>query len=314
LKKYKPEIVITEFSFKYLTFWLLFLLRRIYGYHLILWSHGISNREQNNPLKSVRSRINLAIYRKADALIVYSDKRAGTLKKFIDPGKIYIAHNTINMERNLEIQNNLLVIGKVKLREELGFKEKYHVVYSGRLTSNKRIDLLINVFRELKQKDDIALHIIGTGPELYKLEKAQTDSGNIYLHGEIYDEEKAGKYIFASDLMIITGAVGLSILHAFSLSIPLVACNPENGNPQHGPEIELLKHNQNGLLSEQDINIMADNIYRILSDLNTLKKMQGKALLTAKENSVENMVSGFRNAIIYLGYSEKMSLCAESAG
>jgi glycosyltransferase involved in cell wall biosynthesis len=299
LRRHKPELVITEFSFKYLTFWLLFFLKRVYKYRLILWCHGISNKEQNNNIKSLRNRISLTIYAKADAIIVYSDKRAEVLKKYIDTRKVFVAKNSINMTKNFEIQKRLSFVGKRGLQETQGFKEKHHLVYIGRLTPSKRIDLLIEVFKDLKLKIDVALHIIGDGPEMIALKKAKSEVGNIYLYGEIHDEERIGEILFASDLMIITGAVGLSVLHAFSYGLPVITFRQENGRPYHGPEFELLKDQQNGFLSEQSESIMAENIYSLLTNPFVLNEMQKMALITAKENSVDNMVAGFKDAIKY---------------
>ena len=254
LRRYKPKIVITEFSFKYLTFWVLFLLKFIFRYKLIFWCHGIPNSELNRPFKTIRGKLSLIFYRKADAIIVYSYKRASILQNNLNSTKVFVAANSLFTDKIFTIRNKLSSIGKKKLRDNLGYKERYHLVYIGRLTKEKRLDLLIEVFSILKKKIDVALHVIGTGSEIETLEKAKKEFKNIYLYGEIYDEQKSGELIYASDLMVITGSVGLSILHAYSLSIPVVAFKSINNVPPHGPEIELLGNLQNGILSEMNVN------------------------------------------------------------
>jgi glycosyltransferase involved in cell wall biosynthesis len=302
INRYKPKIIISEYSVKYLTFWLVFLFRRIFRYKLIVWTHGINNHELENPFGNFRGRISLKVFEKADAIILYSDNRGDLLKKFIDPEKIFIAHNTIDLSKNLQIYSELQIGGKRELRAHLGFREKYHLVYSGRLIAEKRIDLMISVFSLLKENLDISLHVIGGGPEIEKLKTAQKNIGNIYLHGVIYNEEEAGKIIYASDIMINTGYVGLSILHSFSLGIPFAAFRSQNNYPAHSPEIENLEDGINGILCEFDIGDMSKRITSILVNPDVLSSMQVKAIEKARSCSVDRMVAGFQNALNYCGY------------
>ncbi|RLD83072.1 MAG: hypothetical protein DRJ02_13365, partial [Bacteroidetes bacterium] len=52
LKKYRPSVVITEFSLSYITFWCLFLLRKIFHYKLVVWTHGVKSKEMLQPFSS----------------------------------------------------------------------------------------------------------------------------------------------------------------------------------------------------------------------------------------------------------------------
>ena len=79
LRKYKPGIVITEFSFSYLTFWCLFTLRKLFNYKLVVWTHGVKSKEMLQPFSSRYSKIQLWVYNKADAVILYSQKRMDLL-------------------------------------------------------------------------------------------------------------------------------------------------------------------------------------------------------------------------------------------
>jgi glycosyltransferase involved in cell wall biosynthesis len=299
LRKHKPEIVITEFSFRYITFWLLYFLRYIYRFKLILWTHGISNNEINNPFKSFRGKVSLHIYRNADAIIVYSEKRASLIRKFLDVDKVFVAPNTIDLRKNIEVLNKLSISSKHELRKQMGFTETYQLVFSGRLIPNKRLDLLLEVYLQLKQKFDIGLHIIGDGPEIHIFRCIDTPKLGIYLHGEIYSEEEVGKIIYSSDLMLFTGAVGLAVLHSFSFGIPLVAFQPSNNIPPHGPEIEYLENTVNCILCPMDLMSMVREISKLLENRNLLESMQKNALDTAKKYSVDRMIDGFNAAMKY---------------
>ena len=48
---------------------------------------------------------------------------------------------------------------------------------------------------------------------------------------------------------------------------------------------------------------MALDIFNVLLNPIMLNEMQEKALITAEDNSIDNMLGGFKNAIEYLGYN-----------
>jgi glycosyltransferase involved in cell wall biosynthesis len=299
IRKYKPGIVITEFSFRYLTFWCLYLVRKRFRFKLIIWTHGISNHDLDKPFHGIKGRLRKYIFLKVDAMIVYSQQRAELIRANLKTNNIFIAKNTIDLTRNFEVYNKLSISGKRNIRKKLGFKEKYHIVFIGRLVKAKRLDILLEVYMQLVKTIDVALHIIGDGPETKIFKNDNYIHNGIYLYGELYNVEETGEIIYSSDLMVYPGAVGLAILHSFSMGIPLIAFNPVNNIPPHGPEIECLENRKNGVLCEIDTGIMAEEIKDILLNPMLLESMQNNALSTAKEYSIDRFLSGFAEAIDY---------------
>jgi hypothetical protein len=108
LKKYKPHIVITEFSLSYLTFWLLMIYKAIYKYKIIVWSHGVKNKEINKPFTTWKSKLQLWGFNRANAVVLYSEKRKNMLMSRIkDPGKLFVAYNTLDTEKLAGIYRTL---------------------------------------------------------------------------------------------------------------------------------------------------------------------------------------------------------------
>src|SRR5690606_22004900 len=91
---------------------------------------------------------------------------------------------------------------------------------------------------------EIKLDIIGDGEmkgyikEFVKNNKLEE---NVILHGTLFGE-KSYKYFLDAHIMVIPGAVGLSILHAYSFGLPIITSK----NSSHGPEIELFKEGITG--------------------------------------------------------------------
>lgn len=300
LFKDKPKVIIAPFSVKYITTWLLFVLKPIFGYKLILWSHGIKSKEVDKPFQTMRGKISRWAYQKADAIILYSD----SIKKIFDlhiATPAFVAKNTLNTNGFKHFYNNLKVQGVEKIKKDLSFHHKYNLIFVGRLLPSKRLDILIEAFNILSKKYQVALHIIGDGEEMpYVLGKSKINN-DIKIHGSIYDDSITAKYLFASDLMIMPGYVGLSIIHAFAFGLPMVTSRTTAAGPFHAPEIEYLIEGENGVLCNMTKESYAETIGELLEDKKKLNGMQKNALHTAyNDASVENFVNGFHEAVQFV--------------
>ena len=302
LLKKKPEIVISEFSLGYLSFWALLFLKSLFRYKLIAWTHGFSNKEIINPVFSIKTKILLMCYKKIDGLILYSSLRKQLVSKYLgDDAKLFLAQNTIDTSKLISLYYKFSNIGREKIRSALQFKEKYHLIFVGRLIKGKRIDILLPVFKKLQSAFDIALHIIGTGPEVDVIKEHCHKLPSLYYHGAIFDNKITGKYLYASDLFINPGHIGLSIVHAFCFATPVITCPATPQGPFHGPEFEYLQHRQNGLLCHPSVESISTAITKLLENKELLTSMSQAAFETAiKDCSLEKMITGFHEAIMYV--------------
>lgn len=303
LKKYSPKIVITEGAPSYLTLWILLFLRAIFRYKLVVWSHGVKYQDLGTPFRTLRGRIQLWIFNKADSVLIYTEQRADIVKKYINtPSKVFVAHNTLDTDYLGTYLTKFKITGKEILKEEVGFKQKHNLIYIGRILKTKGLDDLLTAYDILKQEFDLALHIIGNGPEMDKLKKRAYNHSGVKIYGAIYGIEETGKLLYASDLMIMPGYVGLSVVHAFSYGCPVITYGGESkDSPRHSPEVEYITDNENGIFCEPDPLNLASAIRMILSDPQKRRQMSDRAEETAyTKASVSNMLSGFREVISYL--------------
>lgn len=297
----EPKIIITQFTLSNLNIIILFLLRRIFKYKLIGWSHGWDRRNVKfRPKKSFKDKVLLYYMKNSDAMIFYSEDAKLNLSKYINDNKIFIANNTLDVSYLLKIKKEIKKVKKESLKKELNINTKYNLVFSSRLERIKNVESLLSVFELITLKlNNIKLHIIGSGPMENELKSfvKRRKIRNVIFHGSIYDEYKVGKILFISDLMIIPQWVGLSIIHGFCFECPLITFSKY----VHPPEIIYLDHNKTGFqfdgYSTDDI---CDNIIKYLKTekkhnefkLNLNKTILGKA-------SPKKMVDGVINAIKY---------------
>ena len=298
---YRPKTVICEGSFGYITFWMLLVLRKIFGYKLIAWTHGVENKLFYRETLNWKSRMLLIGLKLCDAVILYSRKRKEKLEKsFYDSGKLYVANNTIHTNSLLDLQREFSAMRKISIRKKLGWIEKFHLIFIGRLLEDKRIDLLLDAFKCLSSTVSVGLHIVGKGPELKLIKDAQKSLSRIYYHGEILDDRTTGEMLFTADLLVNPGYVGLSIVHGFCFGKPIVTCRTTATGPFHSPEIEYLRDNENGIFCESSIESIRDAVLSLLMNPEKLCKFSESALITAIEHcSEKQFIDGFKDAINY---------------
>ena len=303
LRKHKPSIVITEFSLKYLTFWWLFFLRFFYGYKLVVWTHGVKSKEKLKPFTTFRSKIQLWVYRKADAVILYAEPEKEMLAQYVDkPEKLFVANNTLDTEKLNEIYNRLAASGRDHVKEKLGYSNKYNLVFIGRLLWRKRMDMLFESFEKISKKLDVGLHIIGSGPEEEMVRSFAGKHQNVHYHGPINNLELSSKHLFASDLMVMPGYVGLSAVHSMAMGCPVATCRQGDEGPYHGPEVAYIKNGENGVLSDYSAEAFTEALLKLLPDATLLHKMSAEARKTiTAEAGIDRFVSGFEEAVGYVG-------------
>lgn len=302
LFKYKPKVVISQFSVKYLTFWLLLFLKPFFRYQLIVWTHGIKSNEINTPFKGLRGKISLWVFRNIDGIILYTYG----IKKIIDATDkvtvpIFVAQNTLDVNTYKEHIRRFEDEGRVAIKKELGFISKYNLIYIGRLLKSKRIDLLLESFMLIAERFDISLHIIGEGAESDLVRQYQMKCKRINHYGAIYDDLITGKFLYCSDVMVMPGYVGLSIVHSFAFGLPIVTCRTTEDGPFHSPEIEYLEDGVNGFFCDQTSQDISRTIEDLLLDENKLFEFKANALNTAYNKcNVDNFVKGFESALLKL--------------
>ncbi len=304
--KYKPDTVISVFNVGNLNIYLLFLLRPFFNFKIILWSFGYDPVRGFDPVKSFTDKIRLKLSQKADAVIFYWDKGKEAVSEFSKKtGHYFTAPNTLDTDRLFELKKSFDQKGRDKIKSELGINEKYHFIYTGRLLKDKEADKLIEAFSIIdKKRNDCRLTIIGDGPEKESLKKLSSEYGikNITFLNEILDDEITGKWIYASDVFVMPGRLGLSVVHSFSFGTPVISQFKEEHF--HGEGVGYIKDGVNGfLVRDGDVSELAEKMEYIISNEKISSQLRENAFQTAvNECSIQNMLKGFEVAIENTNY------------
>ena len=307
IRKNRPNVVIHEMAVGILSLPVAILRRKSLGYKLILWGHTYNRKAGFNP-KSWSDRYRLWMQRKADAIITYSN---GEKKLLVEHGiseeKIFPALNTLDTDRYFPVRNELERIGREEIKRRLGFRHDFNLIFIGRLYEDKWPQHAVEVLEILlRQKSlSIALHFVGSGEMEASLMTYCHERGlqqNVFFHKEVYDERRTGELLFASDMMIMPGCVGLSVNHAFCFDCPVITFAGENNIPAHGPEIEYVLNGVTGfIVPSRNVNAMADTLLQYLNDETRQQEMKQHVRNMIENNCpIGKLTAGFIDAINYV--------------
>lgn len=306
LLRYRPRIILHEFTVITVTLFFLILLKPFLNVKIILWSHGYNRRKG---FRKTRPRDLLRIFymKVTEATILYAEEDKKFLSEFVNPEKIFVANNTLDTPGFLVIKENLKAEGKLNVKKRIDFKYKYNLIFISRMVKLKAPELLIQVYEELRElvNNDICIHFVGAGDmsEIVKNEVSfKNYNANFRFYGEIYDYVKTGELLYCSDLLVIPGCLGLSVNHAFCYETPVVSFETGKEGPFHGPEVNYLINGKTGFLAKNnDIKDMAAIINNYLTDYGLQALIKSNIdTMVHNDMAMDKMVAGFSNCFDYV--------------
>lgn len=302
LLRLRPKIIVSVVNVGNINLYLLFFLRKLLGFKLIVWSFGYDPKNGFDPMNVFKDKIRLLFYQNADAVIFYWEKGKEIVEKFSKRKEHYfVAPNTLDTDMHLDLKNKFDKKGKDAIKEELGIKEQNHFVYVGRLLKDKQIDLIIKSFQKIPRHYDCRVTIIGDGPEKSNLFRLvdELNVANIYFTGAIYNPEIVGKWIYCSDLFIMPGRLGNSVVHSFCYATPVLS--QKKDYYYHGEGIGYMENGVNGFLAnDDDIGHLAEIMMKISENEKLRDSLSINAFRTVEQLcSIEHMIGGVEKAINY---------------
>lgn len=295
------DVLLFSWNVRYLSLIPSLLRARWNGKPVILWGHGYSKREHG-----LRRAIRELVARLATAVLLYDRVTAERLVQSGMPReRVFVAANAIDQTAIAEARQAWLADPRrlERFQVEHDLRDRQVLLFVSRFDPLNRVGLLIEATAQLRARfPRLVTILIGSGGEeqtrLQNLVKERQLADQVRFLGSIYDEMSLAPWFLSADVFVYPANIGLSILHAFGYSVPVVTCDAVE---RQNPEIVALAHETNGLLyKDGSLADLVSAIARLLDDHELRARMNAAALKTAhQEFTVPRMVDGFVAAVKY---------------
>jgi len=147
-------------------------------------------------------------------------------------------------------------------------KEKSDVIFAGRVTSHKNVDILIKSIKLIKEKNpEIKSLIIGDGPEKKKLEKLTQKLNlekNIKFLGFLENQNDVYALMKSSKVFVLPSTregFGLVVTEANACGLPVITVNHEDNAAR-----DLIEEGKNGFVCQLNEEEIAKKIVKLLEN------------------------------------------------
>ena len=171
-----------------------------------------------------------------------------------------------------------------ELRRSLDLPEGFNLLYAGRMSKDKSLDFLADVYRQLaSRRSDVNLLMAGDGPDLENLKNALSDLPNVRFAGRV-ERSQLPQWYSLADLFVFpstTDTFGMVVLEAQSCGLPAIVSD------QGGPKEIILPGVSGFILPETNASVWLETIDSLIelkqNNLLEFKQMQRAARSQAIE-------------------------------
>jgi glycosyltransferase involved in cell wall biosynthesis len=287
------DLVVIEQSNKHAINYALLALSALGRMRVAYWGHGY-NHQARHPGAS--EWIKRKLVNRVDWWFAYTSEVGRYLTaQGVDPDIITVVQNTIDTGELADAARACSDDDLRAIRQRLGIADGARVgMFCGSLYADKKLDLLISAACQIRERHrDFELLVLGDGPERDVVRAVAEELPFVHYVGPVFGAQR-GAYFAISDVFLIPGLVGLAIVDAFTIGLPVFTTDI----PIHSPEIEYLEPEVNGLITAHDAEAYAAAVCQVLDDPDRLARMRDAARATAARLTLGHMVDAFATGIL----------------
>ncbi len=179
-------------------------------------------------------------------------------------------------------KNTLIINDGIELPNEKAIRKGKNIIFIGKLTKDKRIDLLLDMYKNISIVTQTSLVIIGSGEmrSFYENKVKKDNLKNVYFRGLLTKEEVENELLNSAVYVNMNenDSTNLSMLEAMSYGVPVISFDTEESL------FPFIVDEINGfLIKGQNTEIMYERIKSLLENEELLESFS----LCAKEKSLE---------------------------
>ena len=223
----------------------------------ILWTHGIARQELYGGQRGLASRGRWVQLRLADAIACYDRHMADEMKRRFPAKVIGVAPNSTDGSAIVATRRSLEMMGREAVRDGMGLSSRFYLAGLGRLVPDKEFSRLLRVAARVRSAGiDAGVILIGGGPDEPRLRQEATalgfrDGREVIFTGAIAAPEHLARWLYAADLCVSPGFLGLSVVDCLYAGTPVASYLPSASGPFHSPEWRYLSPDVTGFFAAE---------------------------------------------------------------
>lgn len=213
---------------------------------IFLWTHGWYGKET-----AIQKMVKKFFFRKVDGFFLYGDyARNEMLKEGFDAKKLHVIKNSLDYDKQLELRNSM---SPSDIYHDHFNNNNPTIVFIGRLTPVKKLDLLVKAVGLLKAKgENYNIALIGDGEMREEISSVVNEydlTSCVWFYGSCFDEKVNAELVYNADLCVAPGNIGLTAMHVMMFGCPAMS---HNDFKWQMPEFESIIPGQTGDFFEHD--------------------------------------------------------------
>ena len=277
------DVAVVSLNPRILTGWIALVGRRVMRRRTVVWGHAWPRKGRDKPSDALRGIMRSL----ASTLVVYTETEARQIAERSPKIDVVAAPNALYRRGEIGPTETATLLPS-------------DIVYVGRLTSSKRVDLLVRAFvaAEADLPEDARLVIVGDGPLRATLEaqaRAAPRPARFVFSGHVSSVEDL-RAIYANAVASASpGPVGLGLVQSLGFGVPMILARDAN----HGPEAEAAVDGANVVtFSPMTTTALAGALVDVLGRRKTwLARRASIANTTRDRYSIEEMAARFAGAL-----------------
>jgi glycosyltransferase involved in cell wall biosynthesis len=288
------DLVIVDQASKLLVNYVLQARYLLGGARLAFWGHGKNFADQHS--SSLAEFLKRRMSRHVHWWFAYNAKSAAVVQALGFPSdRTTVTENAIDTRRLIAAARALDASAPKALCDELQLSGRNVCIYVGAMYPDRRLWFLLKACELVRRSvPNFEMIFIGAGVDAKLVTQAVMRHSWIKYVGPKFDQEKV-PYFTLSKLLLMPGVVGLAVLDAFALAVPLVT----TAVPGHGPEIDYLNDGTNGVVVQEIESPVAyaETVRELLRDEAQRQLLVAGCRAAADIYTVENMVERFATGV-----------------
>ena len=289
------DLIIVEHANKLLLNYLLQVRRPFVKQKLAFWGHGRNFQSSNTLVSVMKEKLKNSLMYHVDWWFAYNGLCAFEIGQ-----KGFPANKITSIENAVDTAELKKFGGDVSDNDLFFFKQKFRIsgdniaVFCGGMFSEKRLPFLLESAMEVKKRiPDFELLFVGAGIEQGYVEIAAEKYSWIHYLGPLFGKDKV-LAMKAAKIYLMPGLIGLGVLDAFALRLPVVTTDYEF----HSPEISYVKNMENGIVTANDIESYTDAVIKIFMNHNLMFDLKKGCEKASEKYSIENMAKNFSDGVV----------------